>query len=66
MKKGRGQDPPWRTSDNIWHTLDTFQSAALNDGLGTNFSATFYAQAHKLRDETGEVTAFLSNLLERL
>jgi hypothetical protein len=72
MKKGRGKLPKtgeganWRTPDSVWGTLDPFQAAALRDGFGDRFSEIFYGQAEALRDETGEVTKFVRNILERL
>ncbi len=66
MKEGRGEDMAPRTAPEVWATLDPFQAAALTDGFGASFSATFYGNARGLQDDSGEIAALLKNLLERL
>jgi hypothetical protein len=72
MKEGRlrRNQPPKaetiRTADSVWNALDNFQQAALFDGFGASFSATFYASRRGLVDETGEVKALLGTIMERL
>lgn len=72
MKEGRRHRnrPPKldivRTRDSIWNALDDFQQAALLDGFGAGFSASFYASRTGLRDETGEITALLAKIMERV
>lgn len=55
-----------RTIDLIWNQLDAFQQAALLNGLGASFSAEFYGTRVGLTDETGEITALIATILERL
>ncbi|WP_438009476.1 hypothetical protein WME89_12855 [Sorangium sp. So ce321] len=72
MKEGRlrRNRPPQadvvRTVDSVWNTLDAFQQAALLDGFGAGFSASFYGSQRCLQDETGEVKAFLAKIMERI
>jgi hypothetical protein len=66
MKQGRGPVAHPRTSERIWKTLDAFQSAALAEGFGDGFSASFYPNQTALHDETREVSDFLRQLMERL
>ncbi len=55
-----------RTADSIWNALDDFQRAALLDGFGAGFSASFYASRTGLGDETGEIPALLAKIMERV
>lgn len=72
MKEGRlhKNQPPKpdivRTTDTVWSSLDAFQKAALFDGFGASFSAEFYGDRRGLKDETGEIAALLTTILERL
>jgi hypothetical protein len=66
MKQGRGLAAHPRTTQRIWGTLDEFQSAALAEGFGDGFSASFYPNQTALHDETREVSDFLRQLMERL
>jgi hypothetical protein len=66
LKKGRGSADHPRTSERVWKTLDAFQSAALAEGFGDDFSASFYPKQTALHDETREVSDFLRQLMERL
>lgn len=66
MKEGRGTADRRRTADSVWDRLDSFQKAALADGFGSSFSAKFYSTQRNLCDETGEISGFLSKILERL
>lgn len=66
VKYGRTKDGEVRTADTVWNPLDAFQKAALFDGFGAGFSADFYADRHALKDETGEIAALLTTILERL
>lgn len=72
MKEGRlrRNKPPKadivRTADIVWNELDAFQQAALFDGFGADFSASFYATQRGLQDETGEIRALLAAIMERI
>ena len=72
MKEGRWRRnqppkaPTVRTADVMWNLLDAFQQAALLDGFGASFSADFYGDRRGLKDETGEIAALLTTILERL
>jgi len=62
----QGYDGGRRTTPECWERLDLFQQAALQDGFGTNFSASFYPHQRNLSDESGEISAFLKNVSEQL
>lgn len=67
LRSGKPPEPDViRTIDAVWNMLDAFQQAALRDGFGARFSSEFYGGRGGLTDETGEVTSFLSKILERL
>lgn len=55
-----------RTIDSVWNNLDVFQKAALLDGFGARFSASFYGRAKGLKDETEEIPGFLARIVERV
>jgi hypothetical protein len=65
MKSGRGE-ASIRTIDAIWGRLNDFQQAALQEGFGSRFAASFFGDSRGLSDETGEVIALLQRILERL
>ncbi len=69
MKRGRGDEASPATHDSVWTQLDEFQQAALQDGFGTSFSATFYGEYSSrggLVDGSGEVREILRHILENL
>lgn len=66
MKHGELLHGNPRNASAIWAKLDAFQQAALKNGFGAGFSESFYGQRKALRDESGEITAFLSTILERV
>lgn len=71
MKEGRCRDKPprapiIRTPDVVWNLLDSFQKSALFNGFGANFSEDFYGTRRGMKDETGEIEALLTTILERL
>lgn len=71
MKEGRWREHPprapiVRTPDGVWNLLDAFQKAALLNGFGKTFSEEFYGPRRGMKDETGEIVALLTTILERL
>jgi hypothetical protein len=66
MKHGREREGAVRTEDAVWNAFDAYQKAALQNGFGEGFSASFYGRQTNLADETNEVGGFLAKIMERL
>lgn len=68
MKEGRlrQSNKAVRTIDSVWNELNDFQQAALLNGFGAGFSASFYEGQCGLHDETGEIRTLIAAIMMRI